>query len=185
MAIGPNLPSVEQVLDIAEDFGLELSADEACTYRKLAARLTNDAYLRLDRKARVPSAREEPAHSGLPASGERQPLQRLVLALRDRLCAGGARSPATTVDVKDAICEAGVPMMNVSRVLDGFIPRCLTPTVVTRLLDAGRRESSGRRMLEDRSVSRPPVTPARSVRCAIPERRATLRGDHRTSTRWS
>ena len=35
MAIGPILPSVEQVLEIAEDFGLELSAGEANTCCRL------------------------------------------------------------------------------------------------------------------------------------------------------
>ena len=38
----------------------------------------------------VPSPREVPAHPGLPAGDEGQSLQRLVLALRDRRCAGGS-----------------------------------------------------------------------------------------------
>ena len=41
-----------------------------------------------------------------------------------------------TVGVKDAICVARVPMMNGSRVLEGFVPD-FDATVVTRLLDAG------------------------------------------------
>ena len=35
MAIGPNLPNFEQVFEIAKDFGLDLSTDEANTYCKL------------------------------------------------------------------------------------------------------------------------------------------------------
>jgi len=40
------------------------------------------------------------------------------------------------VAVKDNICVAGVPMMNGSRVLEGYVPE-VDATVVTRILDAG------------------------------------------------
>ena len=40
------------------------------------------------------------------------------------------------VAVKDNICVAGVPMMNGSRVLEGYVPE-INATVVTRVLDAG------------------------------------------------
>src|SRR4029077_11065661 len=41
-----------------------------------------------------------------------------------------------TVAVKDNICVAGVPMMNGSRVLEGYVPE-IDATVVTRVLEAG------------------------------------------------
>ena len=63
MAIGPNLPSVEQVLEIAEDFGLELSADEANTYRKLLRGAIN-AYRRLDEMAEFRPPVEYPRTPG-------------------------------------------------------------------------------------------------------------------------
>ena len=40
------------------------------------------------------------------------------------------------IAVKDNICVAGVPMMNGSRVLEGYVPD-VDATVVTRILDAG------------------------------------------------
>jgi amidase len=40
------------------------------------------------------------------------------------------------VAVKDSIAVAGVPMMNGSRMLQGFVPD-IDATVVTRVLDAG------------------------------------------------
>ena len=40
------------------------------------------------------------------------------------------------VAVKDNICVAGVPLMNGSRVLEGYVPE-IDATVVTRVLDAG------------------------------------------------
>ena len=41
-----------------------------------------------------------------------------------------------TVAFKDNTCVAGVPMMNGSRILDGFVPD-IDATVVSRILDAG------------------------------------------------
>src|SRR3989441_4759318 len=41
-----------------------------------------------------------------------------------------------TVAIKDNVCVAGVPMMNGSSVLEGYVPE-IDATVVTRILDAG------------------------------------------------
>ena len=41
-----------------------------------------------------------------------------------------------TVAVKDNVCVAGVPMMNGSSTLEGYVPN-LDATIITRLLDAG------------------------------------------------
>jgi Asp-tRNA(Asn)/Glu-tRNA(Gln) amidotransferase A subunit family amidase len=38
--------------------------------------------------------------------------------------------------VKDNVCVAGVPMMNGSSTLEGYVPN-LDATIITRLLDAG------------------------------------------------
>jgi len=40
------------------------------------------------------------------------------------------------IALKDNICVAGVPMMNGSAVLEGFVPD-VDATIVTRILDAG------------------------------------------------
>ena len=42
-----------------------------------------------------------------------------------------------TVAIKDSVAVAGVPMMNGSRVLEGYMPE-FDATVVTRILDAGK-----------------------------------------------
>ena len=41
-----------------------------------------------------------------------------------------------TVAIKDNVCVAGVPMMNGSKLLEGFVPD-RDATIVTRILDAG------------------------------------------------
>lgn len=50
--------------------------------------------------------------------------------------AADGRLAGRSVAVKDSIAVAGVPMMNGSRILEGFIPD-IDATVVTRVLDAG------------------------------------------------
>ena len=40
--------------------------------------------------------------------------------------------------IKDSICVAGIPMINGSKILEGYIPD-IDATLVTRILDAGKR----------------------------------------------
>ena len=40
------------------------------------------------------------------------------------------------VGIKDTVCVAGVPMMNGSRLVEGYVPK-FDATVITRILDAG------------------------------------------------
>ena len=40
------------------------------------------------------------------------------------------------IAIKDNVCVAGVPMMNGSRLVEGYVPT-FDATVVTRILDAG------------------------------------------------
>ena len=61
--------------------------------------------------------------------------------------AGTGRWPVRRVAVKDNIAVAGVPMMNGSRTVEGFVPR-RDATVVTRLLDAGAT-IAGKAVCED------------------------------------
>ena len=51
---------------------------------------------------------------------------------------GAAEGPLAgrTVGVKDNVCVAGIPLLNGSPIMEGYVPR-EDATVVTRLLDAG------------------------------------------------
>ena len=42
-----------------------------------------------------------------------------------------------SVAIKDNICVAGVPMMNGSKIMQGFVPD-IDATVITKVLDAGK-----------------------------------------------
>ena len=48
----------------------------------------------------------------------------------------GGRLHGKTLAIKDNICVAGVPMMNGSTLLEGYIPD-VDATVITRILDEG------------------------------------------------
>ncbi|OZC73953.1 amidase [Rhodococcus sp. 06-462-5] len=68
------------------------------------------------------------------------------------------RLTAKTVAIKDNVAVAGVPMMNGSRTLEGFIPS-RDATVVTRLLESGA-EIAGKSVCEDLCFSGSSFTPA-------------------------
>ena len=145
MPTGANLPSLEQVLDIAEDLGFELNAEEASTYCdfvrgeiRTSRRLDEMVEFRPPvRYPRTVGWRPEPGDNPFNGWYWRCEID------------GAPEGPlkGRTVGVKDAICVAGVPMMNGSRVLEGFIPD-VDATVVTRLLDAGAT-ISGKTSTED------------------------------------
>ena len=134
MPSGAELPSVEQVLDIAEGFGFELTADEAETYCNLVRGAVKSCR-RLDEMAEYRPPVRYPRTVGFRPEAKDNPFNGWYWRCEIE---GAPEGPLAgkTVGVKDAICVAGVPMMNGSRVLEGFTPD-VDATVVTRLLDAG------------------------------------------------
>ena len=134
MPSGANLPSIEQVLEIAEDFGLELSTDEARSYCNLL-RGELKTTRRLDGMVEFRPPVTYPRTPGFRPEAKDNPFKGWYWRCEIEGAPGGPLA-GRTVGVKDAICVAGVPMMNGSRVLEGFIPD-VDATVVTRLLDAG------------------------------------------------
>jgi amidase len=134
--MSPNPPTTEQLARIASSFNLHLSSEQLERFRSMGA-AAMAAYSQLDQ---LP----EPT---LPVSYPRTPGWRPE-AGRNRLGAwywrtdipgaSGGLLTGKTVAIKDNVCVAGVPMMNGSAVLEGYIPD-VDATVVTRILDAGGR----------------------------------------------
>ncbi|HLJ65422.1 MAG TPA: amidase family protein, partial [Stellaceae bacterium] len=128
------LPTTSQVLDIARTFGLNLTQEDAASFRGLMAG-SIASYDRLDAMVepklpvtfpRTPGYRPGPAenpHNGWYWRCEIKGAGQGVL--------GGK-----AVAIKDNICVAGVPMMNGSRLLENYVPE-IDATVVTRILEAG------------------------------------------------
>ncbi|HJU28389.1 MAG TPA: amidase family protein, partial [Candidatus Binataceae bacterium] len=129
-------PSSEELQRLGRTLGLNLSMQDAETFR----RLLQPSFTALSRLDEMP----EPAPPvKYPRSGGWRPTPE-----ENRLNAwywrcdiqGAAEGPlkGKTVAIKDNVCVAGVPMMNGTRLLEGFVPS-IDATVVTRILDAGGR----------------------------------------------
>lgn len=164
------LPTITELAEIAGRFRLALDHDDLTSFQGLikASLASYDVVDQLEdpkspvRYPRTPGARPRPEDNPLGAWYWRTSI------------AGAPNGPLAgkRVAIKDNTCVAGVPMMNGSRTLEGFIPD-EDATVVTRLLDAGA-EIAGKAVCEDLCFSggshtaatgpvRNPWDPARSA----------------------
>jgi amidase len=127
-------PPLDELRRISKVYGLDLSREDLVSFRGLMGGVL-DSYRRLDQFA-------EPT---LPVKYPRQPGWRPTSA-ENKLNAwywrcsikGAAAGPLAgkRIAIKDNVCVAGVPMMNGSSVLEGYVPE-VDATIVTRILDAG------------------------------------------------
>src|SRR6202162_2195957 len=128
------LPTLGQIDDLGSNFGLVLTADEvAACHQALKGPLAS--YGRLEElvpPALAPVAPRAPGHRP-PASENPNGAwywKTNIKTGREGLLSG------KKVAIKDNICVAGVPMMNGSALLEGYVPELDAP-VVTRILEAG------------------------------------------------
>jgi amidase len=128
------VPTLEQINDLGSDFGLVLTADEAASFQQ-AFKGPLASYGRLEElvpPALSPIAPRSPGYR--PPSSE-NPYGAWYWKTNIRSGSEGLLS-GKAVAIKDNICVAGVPMMNGSALLEGYVPE-IDATVVTRILDAG------------------------------------------------
>jgi len=131
------VPDVDEVVAVAKELGIHLSADEAVLYRKhLMEQLgQRDAFV----QARIGEPRPPMVSAGRKPgwrpSAEEDPLNAWMWKCRIEGAAAGLLK-GKTVSFKDHIAIAGMPMSFGSFALDGFIPD-FDATVVTRVLEAG------------------------------------------------
>ncbi|MGH9057013.1 MAG: amidase family protein, partial [Acidimicrobiales bacterium] len=139
------VPSTADLASLAARKGLHLSEADLASFQGLIA-ATLGSYDLLDampqpqphvRVPRTAGERPGPAENPLGAWYVRTAIKE----------AGGGPLAGRTVAIKDNICVAGVPMMNGSATLSGFVPDT-DATVVTRVLDAGA-EIIGKAVCED------------------------------------
>jgi amidase len=137
-------PTAGDLASIAQHYGLHLGPEDLESFRVLAARLLA-SYDQVERlyDASLPEPPQRPYQ--WPAEGANDLgawyVTTEITARRDGPLAG------RRVAVKDNIAVAGIPMMNGSRTIEGFVPR-RDATVVTRLLDAGAT-ITGKAVCED------------------------------------
>jgi amidase len=127
-------PPLTELERIARSYGLELSHDDAASFRNLMDGVLA-SYRRLDQFAEPTLSvkyRRDPGYRP-PASENR------LNAWYWKCSIKGAQSgplAGKKIAIKDNVCVAGIPMMNGSNVLEGYVPD-VDATVVTRILDAG------------------------------------------------
>lgn len=138
-------PSAERIREIAEGFGMSLSDEDAEGFATIMAG-TVSAYARVDELTMPSLPVAYPRTPGWRPSPEENPLNAWYWRCEVK---GAAEGPLAgrSVAIKDNIAVAGVPLMNGSRVLEGFVPS-EDATVVTRILDAGGRVT-GKAACED------------------------------------
>src|SRR5260370_22820772 len=132
--MGVRLPTLEQIDNLGSDFGLVLTADEVVAFQQ-AFKGPLASYGRLDElvpPALAPVAPRSPGYR--PAQAE-NPYGAWYWKTNIKTSAEGLLS-GKKLAIKDNICVAGVPMMNGSVLLEGYVPE-LDATVRTRILEAG------------------------------------------------
>src|SRR6266536_6221003 len=127
-------PAIEQLRAIAHMYGMHLSDADLASFRGMIS-TTLESYRRVDQLSEpVPIARSARTGSYRPGR-EENPLNAWYQKCSIK---GAASGPLTgkRIAIKDNVCVAGVPMMNGSLVLEGYVPE-FDATIVTRILDAG------------------------------------------------
>src|SRR5919106_5562028 len=127
-------PPIAELQRIAQTYGFDLTPEEAAAFRELMAG-TLASYRRLDQFAEPTLPVKYPRDSGYrPTASD----NRLNAWYWRRSIKGATSGPLAgkKIAIKDNVCVAGIPMMNGSNVLEGYVPE-VDATIVTRILDAG------------------------------------------------
>jgi len=128
------LPTLDQINDLGSGFGLVFSPEEAAAYQK-AFKGSLASYGRLDELVAPALSPVAPRAPGYRPTAAENPYGAWYWKTDISTGAAGLLS-GKRVAIKDNICVAGVPMMNGSSLLEGYVPE-FDATVVTRILDAG------------------------------------------------
>jgi amidase len=131
------VPSVEDVVAVAEGLGIHLGPDEAVLYRKFIITQLDefDAFVQSRIAEGAPPMASPSRAPGYRPSAEEDPLNAWIW----KCVIPGADSgilAGKTVSFKDHTAVAGMPMSFGTFALEGFIPD-FDATIVTRVLDAG------------------------------------------------
>ena len=128
------LPTMEQIRDLGCTFGLTLSADEVSAFQQ-AFKGSIASYGRLDELIAPALSAVTPRSPGYRPPASENPYG--AWYWKTNICTGGdGLLKGKQVAIKDNICVSGVPMMNGSALLEGYVPE-IDATVVTRILEAG------------------------------------------------
>ena len=130
----PAKPTIAQLREIAQTYSLHLSDADIESFAGLMGAAL-ESYRRIDQLTEPQLPVRYPRSGGYRPRAEENPLN----AWYQKCSIKGASSgilAGKRVAIKDNVCVAGVPMMNGSSVLEGYVPE-FDATIVTRILDAG------------------------------------------------
>ncbi|MEW6635946.1 MAG: amidase family protein, partial [Actinomycetota bacterium] len=127
-------PDTQQLREIAQRFGLHLDEQDARSFLGLIGG-TLASYRRLDQLTEPALPVRYPRSGGRRPEPEENPLGAWYWRCSIKGADGGPLS-GKRVAIKDNVCVAGIPMMNGSSTLEGYVPE-FDATIVTRILDAG------------------------------------------------
>ena len=128
------VPTAEQLREISASYNLNLSDADVASFLGLAEGAMA-SYRRLDELVEPAPEVKYPRSGAYRPEPEDKPLGAWYWKCRIRGSGGGPLAGKRVV-IKDNVCVAGVPMMNGTAVLEGYVPEA-DATIVTRILDAG------------------------------------------------
>src|ERR1700722_3569117 len=143
------VPSMDELRLDAQAVGIDLSDAELKAVHSYAADFLKTADRVSKSTQPAPPPKYGPRASTRPAASE-NPLNAWYVTTSIK---GASTGPLAgkKIAIKDNVCVAGLPMMNGSKVLEGFVPNT-DATVVARLLDAGA-EINGKAVCESFCMS--------------------------------
>ncbi|HET7638073.1 MAG TPA: amidase family protein, partial [Ktedonobacteraceae bacterium] len=124
----PAKPTIEQLREIAQTYGMHFTDADLESFGGLIGP-TLESYRRIDQLSEPALAVRYPRTGGHRPGAEENPLN----AWYQRCSIKGASSgilAGKRIAIKDNVCVAGVPMMNGSSVLEGYVPE-FDATIVT------------------------------------------------------
>ena len=127
-------PSIDDLARVARALRLDLSASDLESFRQLLQPLVL-AYARLDQLEEPAPVVKYPRDDGWRPAPEQNPLNGWYWRCEIRGAADGLLK-GKTFAIKDNVAVAGIPMMNGTALLEGFVAD-IDATVVSRILDAG------------------------------------------------
>src|SRR5258708_29241599 len=114
------LPTLEQIGDLRSAFGLVLTAEDAAAFQQ-AFKGPVASYGRLDELVPPTLAPVPPRSPGYRPAGNENPYG--AWYWKTDICTGGeGLLKGKKVAIKDNICVSGVPIMNGSALLEGYVP---------------------------------------------------------------
>jgi amidase len=127
-------PSIEDLRKAATAFHLSLTPEDLASFHGLTDGVIA-SYRRLDELSEPRPAVKYPRTTGYRPGPEENKLNAWYWKCSIKGAPSG-KLAGKKFAIKDNVCVAGIPMMNGTAVLEGYIPD-IDATVVTRILDAG------------------------------------------------